>query len=113
MPPQGTPEQEAFAGREAAPSRIELACAWGALAVGVLLTAYGLWSRQLFAQTLWTAAGQQKLTWLVSGYVVWSAITLSIRHRWSFLATSAVLALGLSAAVGYSAVGAGALFLVS
>jgi 4-amino-4-deoxy-L-arabinose transferase-like glycosyltransferase len=79
----------------------------------VLLTIFGLWSRHLFAQQLWTAAGQQRLVWLAAGYVVWAAIAISLMRRWAFPATCALLVLGLSAAIGATALGAVLLFLLS
>jgi len=113
MPQMGTPDKDSAAVRETGLSPTGRACAWGALAAGVLLTVFGLWSRHLFAQQIWTAAGQQRLVWLAAGYVVWSAITISLTRRWALLATSAVLALGLSATVGIPATGAVLLFLIS
>ncbi len=89
------------------------ACAWIALAAGVLLTGYGLWSRHLFAQQLWTPDGLHRLIWLAVGYFVWSVIAVAFRRRWSFLASLAVIVLLLPAAIGFTALGAVFLFLIS
>lgn len=113
MSPDEIPERDSIAVPKSRLSSVELACAWGALAAGVLLTAYGLWSRHLFSQTLWTATGQQRLMGLAAVYVVWSAVTISFARRWFFLATFVALALGLAAAIGFPAVAAVALFLIS
>lgn len=113
MSPEEIPQRDSVAVKEAGPSSVELACAWGALAAGVLLTVFGLWSRHLFSQTLWTATGLQRMLGLVAVYGVWSAVTMLFARRWFLLATSAVLALGLAAAIGFPAVAAVALFLIS
>jgi hypothetical protein len=113
MPQMGTPQEDSAAVPETGLSPAGLACAWAALAAGVLLTVCGLWSRHLFAQHTWTAAGQQRLVWLAAGYVVWSAIAISFMRRWALLATCAALTLGMSAAIGVSALGAVLLFLIS
>jgi 4-amino-4-deoxy-L-arabinose transferase-like glycosyltransferase len=113
MSPDEIPQRDSIVVKEAGLSPVELACTWGALAAGVLLTAYGLWSRHLFAQALWTATGQQRMLGLAAVYGVWSALTIAFARRWFLLATSAVLALGLAAAIGLPAVAAVALFLIS
>ncbi|MDR3717768.1 MAG: glycosyltransferase family 39 protein [Bryobacteraceae bacterium] len=79
----------------------------------MLLTAYGLWSRHLFSQALWTATGQQRMLGLAAVYAAWSALTIAFARRWFVLATSILLALGLAAAIGFPAVAAVALSLIS
>ena len=92
---------------------VGLAWAWGALAAGVLLTAFGLWSRHLFAQTLWTPAGLQRFAWLAAAWLAWSLVAISLLRRWFLPATIGVLALGLCVSLGFAPIGAVLLFLIS
>ena len=109
----GSQETDAVDAPQRGSTPTVIVCAWVALAAAVSLTGFGLWSRHLFAQQLWTPDGLHRLIWLATGYFVWSVIAVAFRRRWSFLASFAVLVLGLLAAIGYAALDAVVLFLIS